>query len=302
MIGSNLVRRLASLGNRPFLLMRDPMRLVRFAEVRNLVTPILGDITDAAAVTRAVRESQPDVVFHLASSYFNPPTLTIDQHMATNVSGTLNLSEALKDQKGVRLVYAGTCAVYADDIGLTENLPLRPSSIFGVSKACASIIVGAAARQYGLHSVELRLFTPFGPWENVRRLIPDTIMTALADHEMEIGHGGQKRDFVYMDDVIDAFLLAAERPIPPASVYNIASGVGRPIRDVVTRILELMGNPVPLRIGVRPTRADEIWEISADVSAAARDLGWRPRVDFDDGLRKTIDWFRENRSLAPILV
>ena len=164
------------------------------------------------------------------------------------------------------------------------------------------MIVQSAARLNGLQAVELRLFGPFGPWENARRIIPDTILTALSGRDVEIGHGGQERDFIYMDDVIDAFLLAAGGAAPAGAVFNIASGTGRPIKEVVSRILHTMGDPVGFHCGVRPSRPDEIWTISGDVSSAESVLGWHPRIDFDEGLRRTIQWFAEHRDIAHLLV
>jgi nucleoside-diphosphate-sugar epimerase len=269
---------------------------------------VQGDIADADAVDRAVRIAQPGIVFHLASSYFNPPTLSPADHMAINALGILHLCEALARasaegaERQARVVAAGSCAVYAGGRALREDAPMRPGSIFGISKAAAGMIADVYARHHGIQTVELRLFTPYGPWESARRLIPETILSALAGREVRIGHGAQQRDFVYMDDVVDAIMLAAEVPVNgPGLALNVGSGAGRPIRDVVSRILDLMGNPVTCSTGTRAPRVDEIWEISADISAAAEHLGWRPKVSFDEGLRRTIEWFREHQAIAHLL-
>jgi UDP-glucose 4-epimerase len=308
MVGANLLRRLVALGNRPFVLMRDPARLQRLDDIRACFECLLGDITDASAVERAVALGRPRMVFHLASSFFNPPTLTAADHMNINAMGQLHLCEALTraaqapETGKVRLVAAGSCAIYAGGSALREDASVDPGSSFGVSKAAAGTIAHFHARRHGIEAVELRLFTPFGPWESARRLIPDTILSALDGREVRIGHGAQQRDFVYMDDVVEALLLAATVPLAePWLAVNIGGGRGRPIRDVAARILELMGNPVGMTTGTRPARPDEIWEISADISAASQRLGWRPKVAFDDGLRRTIDWFRDHRTLAQSL-
>ncbi len=302
MIGANLVRRLVGLGSRPTILARDAGHRARLADLDDHLSWFYGDITDADAVAEAVHAARPHAVFHLASTFFNPPTLPAVTHMATNATGTLHLCEALKSLDGVRLVLAGSCAVYAGGSALREDAPVDPGSVFGVSKAVAGVIARGYARLYGIETVELRLFTPFGPWENARRLIPDTILSALAGREMRIGHGRQQRDFVYMDDVVDAFLRAAAVVLPErATPINIGSGIGRSVRDVAARVLEFMGNPVALKSDHQPPRPDEIWEISAGIATAEQVLGWRPQVSFDDGLRRTIDWFREHRVLAAVL-
>lgn len=300
MTGANLVRRLVAAGCRPHVTRRRPNHWGRLEELGDAVVPLDADMADTAALARAVDVAQPEVVFHLASTFFNPPTVTPEAHMAVNAAGTVALCQALAGS-GARLVYAGSCAVYGDGAALREDGPCDPGSMFGVSKAAAAMAVRCLGRLGGLETVELRLFGPFGPWENARRLIPDTILSALDGREVRIGHGGQQRDFVFMEDVVDAFMLAAHAPVAPGSVFNIGSGVGRAIRDVTARVLELMGNPVPLVTGTMPPRPDEIWVISADISAAQRELEWRPKVEFDDAVLRTIRWFADNRHLAGIL-
>jgi nucleoside-diphosphate-sugar epimerase len=110
--------------------------------------------------------------------------------------------------------------------------------------------------------------------------------------------GEQQRDLVYVDDVVEALMLAATRRIKPGSVFNVGSGQGVPIKDVVRRTLELMGNPVKPLLGALPMRPDEIMEMSADVSAAREQLGWQPQTSLVDGLRKTIAWWRLHREFA----
>lgn len=299
MIGANLIRRLVALGNAPFLLSRSEGHRERLADLAGQVKWCVGDITDAVAVARHIDEFKPTIVFHLAGSFFNPPTLLAAQHMAANAGGMLNLCEALKTIERVRLITAGSCSVYAGGERLAETTELDPGSMFGVSKAAATMISRNFSRQHGLHTIELRLFTPFGPWESARRLIPSTILSALAGRNVEIGHGGQKRDFIFMDDVIDAFLAAASAPTTPTfHVINVGSGVGRSIRQVVETVLELMDAPARLVTGAVPTRPDEIWEMSADVMLAERVIGWRPTTGFEEGLRKSIDWVRDHQALA----
>ena len=222
--------------------------------------------------------------------------------------GLLHLCEALtrvavpRQGNKIRLVTAGSCAIYAGGNALREDAGVDPGSMLGVAKASAGMIARLYARRHDLEAVDLRMFTPFGPWEAARRLIPDVILSAFDGREVRIGHGGQQRDFVYIDDVVDALVLAARAPFAePSLALNIGSGTGRSIHDVASRILELMGDPVELKTGMSPSRPDEIWEISADISAAARHLGWRPKVTFDDGLRRSIAWIRDHRALARTL-
>jgi nucleoside-diphosphate-sugar epimerase len=278
--------------------MRPTSRTLRLDDIRDCAPVVAGDLRDAVSVCEAVREAAPDIVFHIASSFFNPPTLTAQDHFDSNVTGTLNLLEALKDRPGVRFVFTGSAAAYAGGKLMTEDTPLAPTTVFGASKAAGTIVGQTYARLYGVEFVELRLFQTYGPWDRASRLVPYVILRALSGKPVEIGNGAQQRDFVYVGDIVEALLEAAVRPLPPGLVLNIASGTGCPISAVAETILEAMGNPVPLRIGARETRPDEIWTISGDASAAERHLGWRPRTSLEDGLRKSIAWFTENRDVA----
>lgn len=298
MIGANLVRRLIAHGCRPGLLVRASSSRLRLAGIEGAVDIVEADLTDASAVSEAVRAVRPDVVFHLASTFFNPPTLSAETHLRANALGTLALLEALKETPETRLVHTGSAAVTAGGARLREDAPIAPTTVFGAAKAAAAILGATYARVYGLGVVELRVFTPFGPWERPGRLIPYTILKALAGEPVDIGDGDIRRDYVYVDDAVEALLLAATRPVEPGSVINLASGVGRTVREVAERILAAMGDPVPLRVGARPTRPDEIREISGDTATAGRVLGWRARTGLDEGLGKAIAWFTDNRDVA----
>jgi nucleoside-diphosphate-sugar epimerase len=210
----------------------------------------------------------------------------------------MSLVEALKDRPEVRVVAAGSAATYGSGSRLREDAPLRPGTVLGASKAAASLILQMAARRDHLQTRELRLFMPYGPGEHPHRLIPHTILSALEGREIRMTEGRQQRDVVFLDDVVEAFCLAAAKPVPAGSVFNIGSGTGTPVRELVERILELMGNPVKPLMGALPTRPDEIMEMSADITAAKAHLGWEPRTTLEEGLRRTIAWWTEHRERA----
>jgi nucleoside-diphosphate-sugar epimerase len=297
-IGAHLVRRLLFDGHQVFLLSLESADRSRLTEVEDHIQILPGDVTDASAVRKIVKQVKPDIVYHMASTPFNPPTISAQTHMQVIVVGTLNLLDALVDCQGVRVIYTSSVAEYGGGSELRENSPLLPGTLLGAAKAGASLLMQTYARLYQMETVVLRLFTPYGPWEGSGRLIPYTVLSALDGQDIRISSGKQQRDYVYVADVIEALLLAAERPISAGSALNICSGQGIPIREVVDQTLRLMGNPVKLLAGALPTRPDEIWECSGDNAAARSVLGWEPRTNLQDGLRKSIAWFTENRELA----
>lgn len=298
MIGSALIARLVADGDEVTLLIRDGANRIRLQGLEERLRFCAGDIRDEAAVTTAVRQAKPDVIFHLASTPFNPPTISSQTHLDTIVKGTMNLVEALKDRPEVRVVAAGSAAAYGSGSHVREDALLRPDTVLGAAKASASLLLQVAAKRSRAHTVELRLFMPYGPGERVGRLIPQTILSALSGQDIRMTQGLQQRDLIFIDDVVEAFCLAATKPVPSGSVLNIGSGVGTPVRLLVERILDLLGRPVKPLIGALPTRPDEIMEMSADVTAAKASLGWEPRTSLDEGLRRTIAWFTAHRELA----
>jgi len=297
MIGAHLVHRLVRLGNKPFVLLRGGNE-IRLQPVMSQVTRITGDLSDPDSVARAVHVASPEIVYHLASTYFNPPTLPAHTHIAVNLVGTQTIFESLKEKPDVKIIYAGSAAVYQQGSGIRETTPLLPASIYGASKAACTVFAQAYARRYGMSICELRFFTPFGPWERPGRLIPYVILNILSEKEIEIRPGEQQRDFLYVDDAVEALVLAGIKSLSPGLVLNICSGTGRSIRSVAETIIEIMGRPATLRVGARPARPDEMWEISGDYAAARSMLGWSPRTDFHDGLRRTIAWCVENTRVA----
>ncbi len=298
MIGANLIHRLVADGYSVAALARPTASLLRLQRVQSQITIHPGDLTDAQGVKDVVAKVVPDVVFHLASTPFNPPTIPTEDHLQVNVHGIVNLLEAMRASPGTKLIFTGSANVYGDGENLAEDHALLPGNMLGATKACATILMQTYSRLYGLPTVELRLYTPYGPWERPGRLIPHVILSALRGEEIRMTSGVQQRDYLYIDDVLDAMLLAMRKPLTPGVVYNICSGRGVPIREIVVRLLRLMGDPVKVLLGAVPTRPDEIWKFSGDNSKARKHLDWTSRIELEEGLERTIQWVTANRELV----
>jgi nucleoside-diphosphate-sugar epimerase len=298
MIGANLVHRLVKDGYDVSVLVRPSSSLLRLQPVSGRIRVLEGDLGNAEQTKDIVSQAVPQVVFHLASTPFNPPTIPTAAHLQVNVFGIANLLEAIRVSPETKIIFAGSANVYGEGEHVPESHALVPGNMLGATKACATILMQTYSRLYGIPSVELRLYTPYGPWERPGRLIPHTILSALGGQTIRMTSGAQERDYLFIEDVIEAMLLAMRKPLPAGAVVNICSGTGIPIREIVQRVLWLMGDPVEVQLGAMPTRPDEIWKFSGDNANARALLDWQPRTSLDDGLRKTIAWFRENRELA----
>lgn len=298
-IGTNLVRRLLAEGCRVAIFTIPGPDLVRLDDLKEKIEFIIGDLTDAKATKEAISHFQPELVYHLASTIWaRSPAVNESRHMEVSALGTLNLLEALRETPCERFVFTGSAAVYGPGTLLKENAPIVPNTIFGACKAAASILIQTYARLYKLPTVEFRLFMPYGPWEHPDRLIPQAILSALAGRDFPMTTGVQTRDPVYIDDVVNAFILAAVKSVAPGSVFNIGAGKAIPVKDIVGKVFELLGTSAKPLLGKLPMRPDEIMEMSADTSAAREVLGWEPTVSLEEGLKKTVLWWQEHSNFV----
>lgn len=304
-LGAHVVRRLIAEGMEVAILVRDPDRVLRLQALQTgMPVVVVGDLLDQERLQAAIARWQPQVIYHLAAAGVNPAASTSTEVVQSNVLGTLNLLEACRGLAVSRFVYAGSCAEYGSGHDLSEDRRPAPTNVYGASKAAAGLLVQTYGRMYGLPTVWLRPFMIYGPLERRGRLVTHTILTALSGEDIRMTGGEQERDFVYIDDVVDGFIRAADDAYPAAvgETINLSSGKGVPIRDVVALILEIMGHPVKAVLGALPYREGEMWLQSGDNRRARRLLDWSPRVSLREGLERTIAWCRQNRELAERLV
>ena len=231
MVGANLAHRLVADGFQVGILTRPGSPRHRLQAIEGSLDFFEVAITDADAVNRAVERAAPRIVYHLASTPFNPPTFSPEEHLRVIVLGTLNILEAVRQAPETVVVFTGSAAAYGSGSNLSEDQPLKPATILGACKAAAATLLQTYARMHGTRTVELRLFMPYGPWEHPGRLIPQAIRAALAGKDIPMSLGEQQRDLVYVEDVVDALMLAGTSPLAPGSVFNIASGSGTPIKE-----------------------------------------------------------------------
>jgi UDP-glucose 4-epimerase len=256
-----------------------------------------GDVRDEAAVRAAV--AGVDVVFHQAAhravlqSVQNPLSTDL-----ANTHGTLLVLKAAQDAGVRRVVAASSSSVYggADQLPTPESAPLLPRSPYAVSKLAGEHYCRVWAELFGLETVALRYFNVYGP-----RQRPDSAYAAVIPlftralragaRPVVHGDGGQSRSFAYIDDVVAANLAAATAPAESCSgkAYNI----GGNRRSTLLELLAELGAILGVDVDPEHTdpRAGDIRHSFADISAAARDLAWEPRVDLTEGLRRTVDWF-----------
>ncbi|MGZ5307085.1 MAG: SDR family oxidoreductase [Actinomycetota bacterium] len=296
-IGSNLVHALLAGGDRVRVF--DDLstgRPVNLDDVKRDVELTEGDVRDADAVARAIEGAA--VVFHQAAipSVARSVTDPVASN-GVNVTGTLNVLMAARDAGVERVIYASSAAVYgnADTLPLHEGMPTRPASPYGVSKLAGERYLEAFTRTYGVPTVALRYLNVFGPRQNARSeyaaAIPRFISCTLGgDAPTIFGDGEQARDFVFVDDVVRANLLAAEAHEPAwGRAFNIGRGERRTVNELLEAVRKLVPGEHPPPVHASP-RAGEVRDSWGDIAAARESLGYEPAIAFEEGLRRTIEW------------
>jgi UDP-glucose 4-epimerase len=294
-IGSHLVDELARRG-RPVRVLDDFSTGLR-SNIGHLpaVELVEGSLTDPDAVSRAVRDA--GVVYHLgalasvARSVENPPAT----HAAC-ATGTLNLLDAARKSGVRRVVYAASSSAYGGhsaDGGQTEDLPAVAKSPYAAAKLAGELYMQAFAHTYGLETVRLRFFNIFGPRQ--RSDSPYSGVIALFTAAMAAGKapaiqgdGRQSRDFTFVANAVQALTLAAEAPGVSGNVYNVGTGRSVTLLELVAGLNDALGTNLAPTFG--PPRAGDVKFSQADIRRTRADLGYDPRVSFEDGLRKTVEW------------
>lgn len=290
-IGANLVRALLETRCLVTLVVRPNTDLRRLADVLARVTVIQWDLNAEAPWESLDLSCASDLVFHLAAAGTTQAGHELPGLVDANLKAALHMMELAKRAQARRVIYTGSCAEYGSGVRVTEQTPLLPASSYGLAKAVTWMALRAAAVSAGMSAVSLRLFSPFGRFEDPHRLVPHVIRSTLEGRAVTLTAGQQTRDFVFIDDVIEALLRSAAVPHLDGEVINICTGHETRVLDLVTMILQLMGSPVAPVIGAIPYQAGEPMRISGEPRSATSCLGWQARTSLEEGLRRSIAWW-----------
>jgi len=255
---------------------------------------VKGDIRDPETVETTIREYGIDGVINFAAESHVDRSITGPQvFIETNVSGTLNLLVKARDLGVKRFLQVSTDEVYGS-LGaeglFTETTPLSPNSPYSASKAGADHLVHAFHETYGMDTVITRCSNNYGPYQFPEKLVPLMIRNALADEPLPVyGTGLNVRDWLYVEDHCQAIWAAFTRGTA-GEVYNIGGNNERTNLEVVRTILRQVGKPESLITFVKDRPGHDL-RYAIDASKIARELDWRPTVDFDAGIAQTVEWY-----------
>lgn len=265
---------------------------------------INADVNDLSKLETALEGV--DFVLHQAAVPSVPRSIAdpIGSHQA-NANGTLNLLWAAHRQKVKRVIYAASSSAYGDTPTLpkVETMPSNPMSPYAVNKLMGEYYGKVFTKVYGLETVSLRYFNIFGPRQDPNSpysgVLSRFINALLENKPVTIyGDGEQSRDFTYVANAISANLLACTASDAPGKVINVGVGQRTTLNQMLAVLGKIMG--VEPKAHYQPARAGDVRDSLADISLAAQCLGYKPVVDFEAGLRLTVDWYRQSRAMAPL--
>jgi len=302
-IGSNTVDELVRRGDSVVVL--DDLssgKEENLAEIRSKISFIKGSITDLETVRKAMHEA--DYVLHLAARASVPRSVKDPlETNKINVEGTLNVLVAARDAKVKRVVFAASSSAYGETPTLPKVESMRPEPIspYGVSKYVGELYAQTFGRVYGLENVCLRYFNIFGPRQDPTSLYSGVLAkfcSAFLEGTPPVvfGDGEQSRDFTYVDNAVTANLLACETPNVSGKVFNIGTGGRVTLNETIAHLAKLSG--AKLETKYEPAREGDIRDSQADITQARELLKYEPAVTFEEGLSRTLEWYREAQAKA----
>jgi len=249
------------------------------------------DLLDNKQTQEAIARIKATHLLHLAW-YTEPRKYWNATENLEWLRSSVSLLHAFATAGGERVLFGGSCAEYDWNAGLCSelNTPLVPATLYGTCKHALQLVLEAYSRQVGLSSAWARLFFPYGPHERPGRFIPTVICALLENRPAECSHGNQQRDFLFVQDAAAALVALLESDV--CGPVNIGSGHAVALKEIAFQIGELLHRTELLRMGAIPAATNDPPLLVADVGRLQDEVGWRPRFDLQQGLARTVEWWR----------
>ena len=297
-IGSNLSRRLCKKNS---IVVVDDLSEgfeMNLRDILGNIDYLKGDILDPQ-ILRELGKREFDYVFHLAAAFANEKSVQNPEYDASvNIMGSIGLLNLFKGTGIKRFVYAASSSSYGACEYAVEDMPPNPSTPYAFSKYAGEWYALEFNKLYGMKTTSVRYFNSYGPGERpgeYRNVVPNFFSLAMDGKPLPIkGTGEETRSFTYISDALEGTILAAAREEAIGEAFNIASGEETKVITLAEKINEICNNPAGVEY-LEKRSWDEVGKRSASIEKAKKILGYAPRVNLDEGLKKTHEWFLENR-------
>jgi nucleoside-diphosphate-sugar epimerase len=296
-LGASLARSLADANQDVHLVLRNSFRPWRLQDRLSDFSIHLADLADYKSLSAAVSEVQPQTVYHLAAYGAYAHQKDLKAGVETNLLGTMNLVNAC-DGCAESIINVSTSSEYGlKDRPMREDDLLEPNSAYGVTKAAATLYCQHLARENGMPITTFRIFAAYGYYEEPMRLIPSIILPFLNGRSPRLSSPASVRDFIFVEDIINAFIKATNTKAARGQILNLGTGKQHTVGEVAAAVKDVLGTDKPIQWGTVQKKQEEpaIWR--ADMSKTRNLLGWKPECSLRDGLRKCIRWYGANQAL-----
>jgi len=301
-IGANLVRKLVSLRDfKVFIIEKKNTDLWRLGGITDKVNIKYADLENQNGLSKTIDDINPSIVFHLASYGVYPSFQADFKKMArVNIEGTLNLINSLKNHSISSFIYTGTCFEYKEKkTKIDENDIIEPLNFYAITKFTAGLFLKKFAEEENMPIINLKLFTPYGYYEDGKRLIPHIILNALQNKKIKLVAPDNARDFIFIEDLINLFLKIAKSNYDfRGEIFNIGSGKQYRVRDIVCVAEKLLGKKIDVEYGLTAGYYKKDRKFTLANNAKAKTIfNWQIENSVESGISKTIDWFLKNKNL-----
>ncbi|MBK5350457.1 SDR family NAD(P)-dependent oxidoreductase [Bacillus sp. TH44] len=297
-IGSHLVRRLLHLQAKIVLFIRASSDSWRLKNILKNIETYEVDIRDKAQVQDAIKKINPDYIFHLAAYGVNSAHTDYMHAIETNIIGTCNIIQAAKFVNCKKIINMGSSSEYGNKMEpIHENMLLTPVDIYGSTKAASTILAHQIASENNINLITLRPFGIFGEAEEPHKLFSYIILQVLQNKDVNLTLCNQLRDYCYIENIIDACILAIENTNVQNEIFNIGSGNIYPLKHYVELLFKHLNNHSRPNYGAISSRTNERWIPEANIQKIKNSLSWEPRINIEEGIIKTINWYKNNTNI-----
>ncbi len=295
-IGANLTRALVERNCEVAIFSRAGSDFWRIQEIKNKLKKFNVDLRQFSKVKDALASFAPEIIFHFACYGGYAYQANMQKMVDTNILGSFNLLKAATEIGPELFINVGSSSEYGKKNHMMREADmLEPINIYGATKASATLLSDVFFKSFKLPVVNVRLFSPYGYYEDINRFIPFFIRAALNKKALKLTSGRQKRDFMFIEDAVSALLsVVRHKKAAIGQVINISSGQDWSLRQVAEVILKELNYPIQPCWGNLAYRDNEAFSWQADIKKAKKLLNWRPKYNLKAGLTKTINWFRNN--------
>lgn len=298
-VGANLVRRLLKENYEVHILSRKSSNMWRLEGVKDLITDHKVDLKESVLLEKTVQDVEPDYIIHLAIFGGRPGQQDEINILESNLIGTINLLKSCSKVPYKAFINTGSSSEYGKkQKAMSEEDVCRPINMYGVTKAAATMYCNYIAETENRNIGTIRLFSPFGDYEDRGRLIPDLILGALHERSVKLANPSAVRDYIYIDDVCDAYIKVLKKPeLLKGEIFNLGYGEQHSVKFMADTLQAVFPEDIQFDFNsIEGRKADTDTWVS-DSRKFGEIYNWKPSCDMKEGLNRSLCWFKENLHL-----